>query len=345
MLNEILRISAITTLLIIILQFLKVAKGNKNAWFAIAFTASVVCYLIVEGRTELKSVFLLILLIGPFLLPLLFWFLSKSIFDDHFKMNMQFYAFIFIFLLIQYTSFYSEHIIIVSTEVKGIFSLIRKLLSFVFMFFGVLEAIRNRKYDLIDARLRFRNAFIIVTASLIGITLIVESIWIGSATPEILPIIQKTAIILLSLSFIYYTLELDLTFFLHTKKVEKLETELDANPLIGAKIKKLLMDERIYRTEGLTISRLAEILNEQEYKVRRTINGQLGFRNFNDFLNQYRVQEACAILQDPEKANLTILEIAYSLGYQSIGPFNKAFKDQTGVTPTAFRKQKINKGF
>ena len=344
MLNEILRVCAITTLLIIILQFLKVVNGNKNAWFAIAFTASVVCYLIVEVRTELKSVLLSVLLIGPFLLPLLFWFLSKSIFDDHFKMNSQFFAFIIIFLLVQYASFYSEHIVIVSTEVKGIFSLTRKLLSFVFMSLGVIEAIRNRKFDLIDARLRFRNAFVIVTASLIGITLIVESIWIGSATPEILPIVQKAAIIILTLSFIYYTLELDLTFFLHTQKEEIVKAEVDANPLISAKINRLLMDEKIYRTEGLTISRLAELLNEQEYKVRRTINGQLGFRNFNDFLNQYRVQEACTILQDPEKANLTILEIAYSLGYQSIGPFNKAFKDQTGVTPTAFRKRKTNCG-
>jgi AraC-like DNA-binding protein len=80
------------------------------------------------------------------------------------------------------------------------------------------------------------------------------------------------------------------------------------------------------------------MLGEQEYKVRRLINGELGFRNFNDFLNKYRVNDACEILNDPSQNRKTILEIAYSLGYQSIGPFNKAFKELKETTPTVFRK-------
>ena len=94
----------------------------------------------------------------------------------------------------------------------------------------------------------------------------------------------------------------------------------------------------MYRKEGLTIKELADIMGEQEYKVRRLINGELGFRNFNDFLNKYRVNEACEILNDASNNRKTILEIAYSLGYQSIGPFNKAFKELTETTPTAYRK-------
>ena len=97
-------------------------------------------------------------------------------------------------------------------------------------------------------------------------------------------------------------------------------------------------EKKVYRNEGLTIRALAEMLNEQEYKVRRLINGELGFRNFNDFLNNYRVNEACEILNDPTQNRKTILEIAYSLGYQSIGPFNKAFKELKENTPTAYRK-------
>ena len=44
----------------------------------------------------------------------------------------------------------------------------------------------------------------------------------------------------------------------------------------------------------------------------------------------------------PLEVRKTILEIAYELGYQSIGPFNKAFKDLKGLTPTAYRKNQIN---
>ena len=107
---------------------------------------------------------------------------------------------------------------------------------------------------------------------------------------------------------------------------------------LRAKLNTLMQIEKIYRREGLTIGALAEAMNEQEYKIRRLINGELGFRNFNDFLNQYRVNEACEILSNPSHDKKTILEIAYGLGYQSIGPFNKAFKEQKGTTPTAFRK-------
>jgi AraC-like DNA-binding protein len=341
MLNEILRFCAITTLLIIALQFLKVVKGNKNAWFVVAFALSVVCYLIIEGRTELTSLPLKLLLIGPFLLPLVFWLLSKSIFDDHFKMSVTFFTLMIVVLLVHYISFFIWYNASLSENSKMLTILIPKLLSFVFMALGVWEALRSRKFDLIDARLRFRYIFIIVTASVIGATLIVESIGISSVTPEILPVIQKAVIMILSLIFIYYNLELNLSFFIRPEKEKKREPENDSNSQIASKIQKLLTEEKIYRTEGLTIGQLAETMNEQEYRVRRTINGQLGFRNFNDFLNQYRVQEACTILQDPQKFNLTILEIAYSLGYKSIGPFNKAFKDQTGLTPTVFRKQKL----
>jgi YesN/AraC family two-component response regulator len=87
----------------------------------------------------------------------------------------------------------------------------------------------------------------------------------------------------------------------------------------------LIEEKKVYRNEGLTIRELSEMLSEQEYKVRRLIKGELGFRNFNDFLNKYRVNEAYEILSDPSQTRKTIREIAYGLRYQSIGPFNKAF--------------------
>ena len=49
--------------------------------------------------------------------------------------------------------------------------------------------------------------------------------------------------------------------------------------------------------------------------------------------------EATAALADPGQANVPILTIALDAGFQSIGPFNRAFKAHTGMTPTAYRKQ------
>lgn len=338
--DEILRYCAITILCVIVLQFLKVVKENKNAWYVIAFGLSIVCYLLLESRRELNSIPLKLLLVGPFLLPLFFWFLSKSIFDDHFEMKTSFIVLVPVVLMAHYLSFYT-YVTQVSAPVKTLAMFIPKTFSFGFMALGVWEALRNKKLDLIDARLRFRNIFIIVTASVIAATLIVESLNIWSATPEILPVIQKSVIILISLYFLQNNMYLNFRFFLRPVEKEKTATTVDLLTPVVSKISKLMTQEKAWRREGLTIGALADLLAEQEYRVRRAINGRMGFRNFSDFLNHYRVQEACAILRDPSKRDLTVLEIAYSLGYQSIGPFNKAFKEETGLTPTEFRRKNL----
>jgi AraC-like DNA-binding protein len=108
------------------------------------------------------------------------------------------------------------------------------------------------------------------------------------------------------------------------------------DPRLAAELRKLVEDEQVFRQEGLTIGALAERLSAHEYKVRELINDQLGFRNFNSFLNHYRIREAQKLLTSPDR-RLNVAEAAYEVGYRSLGPFNKAFKDATGLTPTEFR--------
>lgn len=98
---------------------------------------------------------------------------------------------------------------------------------------------------------------------------------------------------------------------------------------------------RAYRAESLSIAGLAAQLDVPEYRLRRVINQQLGYRNFNAFINRWRLDEARAALADPARRALPVLSIALEAGFQSIGPFNRAFKTSTGLTPTEFRKQKL----
>ena len=75
-----------------------------------------------------------------------------------------------------------------------------------------------------------------------------------------------------------------------------------------------------------------------EYRLRRLINGQLGHRNFAVFVNAYRVEAAARRLADPAEARKTIGEIAFDLGFTSLNPFNRAFKEIVGLTPTEWRR-------
>ena len=103
---------------------------------------------------------------------------------------------------------------------------------------------------------------------------------------------------------------------------------------------RLMADERVYRQENITIGVLAGRLKIPEYRLRRLINQRLGYRNFNVFLNNHRIEEAKAALADPAQAEVPVITIAMDAGFQSLGPFNRAFKAVTGVTPTEYRRLK-----
>jgi AraC-like DNA-binding protein len=104
------------------------------------------------------------------------------------------------------------------------------------------------------------------------------------------------------------------------------------------RLEQMMSVERAYRQEGLTIAALAGKLELPEYRLRQLINEGLGYRNFNAFLNHYRLEDAKAALSDPSQREVPILTIAMDAGFQSIGPFNRAFKADTGATPTEFRR-------
>jgi len=112
-------------------------------------------------------------------------------------------------------------------------------------------------------------------------------------------------------------------------------------PLLLRRLDTLMTVERIYRREGLSIGMLAVKLDLPEYRLRQVINEGLGFRNFNAFLNRYRIDEAKAALADPAQKQVAVLTIAMDAGFQSIGPFNRAFKAATGQTPTEFRRDAL----
>ena len=101
-----------------------------------------------------------------------------------------------------------------------------------------------------------------------------------------------------------------------------------------ARLTEAMAEQRAYRREGLTLAALAETLNMGEAALRSLINQELGYRNFNDFLHHYHLQETAVRLTSED---LPILSIALECGYGSIGPFNRAFRQRFGMTPTEYR--------
>ncbi len=114
---------------------------------------------------------------------------------------------------------------------------------------------------------------------------------------------------------------------------------LSLDQSLGERLLALMGEKHLYVEAGLRVADLARLAGEPEYKVTRCITGTLGFPNFNQMVNSYRLEDAKRRLVDPALSHLPILTIALDSGFGSIGPFNRAFKADTGMTPQEYRRR------
>ncbi|RZM29140.1 MAG: AraC family transcriptional regulator [Pedobacter sp.] len=98
------------------------------------------------------------------------------------------------------------------------------------------------------------------------------------------------------------------------------------------KVDDLMTVEKIYLDPELTLTDLAKKVGTNASLLSKVINGTYG-KNFNDYVNEFRVQEAIRLLQTPSYQNFSLLAIAYDAGFNSKSTFNRAFKKATGKSP------------
>ncbi len=132
-------------------------------------------------------------------------------------------------------------------------------------------------------------------------------------------------------------------FFLEVRKIVEEEKKYKASQLgslnleeVGKNLKDLFHQEKIFLQDDLTLSYLAGKLNLSTHQLSEYLNNELG-KNFFQFLNEYRVQEAKKRIEsDPQEV---LLSIAYSSGFRSKSTFNEVFRKETGFTPSDYRSK------
>jgi ligand-binding sensor domain-containing protein/AraC-like DNA-binding protein len=105
-------------------------------------------------------------------------------------------------------------------------------------------------------------------------------------------------------------------------------------------IKKLtyLMEiEKLYRDENLSLQSLSKKLSISPHQLSEIINKKLD-KNFWDFINTYRIEEAKKLLRDPKRAEQKIISIAFDVGFNTKTAFNNVFKKYTKMTPSQYKK-------
>ncbi len=99
-------------------------------------------------------------------------------------------------------------------------------------------------------------------------------------------------------------------------------------------------NEQAYLNGDLTIQDISDKLNIPRHHITQVLNEQIG-KNFYHFVNEYRIEEVKKRLLSDEYKRLTLLAIAYDCGFNSKSAFNMVFKQSTGLTPTAWKKQQL----
>jgi AraC-like DNA-binding protein len=112
---------------------------------------------------------------------------------------------------------------------------------------------------------------------------------------------------------------------------------------LADKLLQVISNDSLLTQPNLKVAELADHIGEHEYKVTQCISSHLQYRNFNHMMNFHRINRAISILEEPASNHLKVATIAFDCGFNSLGPFNRAFKQQTGMTPREYRQQLLHK--
>ncbi|MEM7656976.1 MAG: helix-turn-helix domain-containing protein [Bacteroidota bacterium] len=88
----------------------------------------------------------------------------------------------------------------------------------------------------------------------------------------------------------------------------------------------------------LSLAELSREIGMPSAQLSQIINA--GFdKNFNQFVNTYRVEAFQQMVMDPKQAHLSFLAIALDCGFNSKATFNRVFKQMTGLSPREYVQQ------
>lgn len=204
----------------------------------------------------------------------------------------------------------------------------------------IFVTLKGRADDLIEPRRRLRLYFVLTMVMATLSAMLVENL-LANSHPEFLQTLRCIIIFPLALWGILWLTEMHPEKITFTDPSKSPESPPNIDPRDKVLLDKLqtAMDvDHVYIEPGLTIRILSDRLGAPEHHLRRLINSGLGYRNFSSFLNHYRIEAIKAAFAKPENSRIPVLTIALDHGYNSLAPFNRAFRNIEGMTPSAYRR-------
>ena len=314
------------------------------ARLAVAMNVAIPCYILVPaGWYSGPNIVGLVLALGAGSAAGLFWLFARAWFNDHHRISRRGAVLVLLALV---------NTLLLQLSYPGggpvyqVTGVLFRVNQFAFAIAALWEVWRGRSGDLIEGRRRLRAVLVATVACYVALIAVTEiAAQTGGMARDAMRLVGGGAVLVM-FGFCVTMLGMrqgDLFGPSLTEAAPPIRqaSEADAHDPLAARLRAHMAAALPHRDERLSIAALAAQLGEPEYRLRRTINGHLGYRNFAQFVNGYRLAEVKAALADPTQREVSILTIALDAGFGSLGPFNRAFRDAEGVTPSEWRAAQL----
>lgn len=108
---------------------------------------------------------------------------------------------------------------------------------------------------------------------------------------------------------------------------------------LASQLDGMMAKEKLYCDEDINLPRLSQALGITPHQLSQFLNQHYS-KNFNSFINGYRVEDAKKLLI--EETDRNTLSIALAVGFNSYSAFHSAFRRSTGISPAEFRKKHLS---
>lgn len=266
------------------------------------------------------------------------WWCALSLFDDDFSMRKQDWIIAAFWPLLLILAFIN-----VETKFKLVSSVAVSLYVAGLIIYIAFQIWQRWQDDLIESRRKLRLIF----AGIIAFNIVISTpyLWVGYFHVD--PTFHSNGRTFVNfasiLSTVIWSTALNNNNILpihapHVPEKPRPRKNLDHLDLHFSKLQALLATH-IHREHALSVPKLAKKLNITEHMLRRLISEKMGYKNFRHFINTYRLEEVKDALADPNKSHVSIITIALDAGFNSIPTFNRFFKNEMGMSPSAYRAE------
>ena len=316
-------------------------RHSIAARFGAAFCAAIAVYIALSSSA-------LHPLVRPWLVPAvlltnqgsaLLWLFATALFDDRFRWRWRMIVPSVAILVLTVVG------LLVAAHWRLAAFLLYQAIVIVMLGAVLLLALRSLSIDLVDERRKFALALSVLVPITGLITAAAEIVAVWQPLHWSLSALQTISMFALAFLFAGWVAADGAAIFTVARQALPSASDVPAefspaDRIELARIRALIAGGALF-DHGACVAQLARLAAIPEHRLRRLVNRGMGYRNFRELVNDARIAEARTRLADPACAREQVLTLSWDLGYNSLAPFNRAFRERTGMSPTDYRKSAL----